>query len=96
MNIHADIDVGDQVPAREAFEPLALDKSIYGAKNDVATLEVFGGVLPLVRNSDDVGMRLKSANKALGDGDLQRLACRRSSWRSPRSKGPRPAIDVKK
>ena len=74
VNVHADVDIRNEVTARETLELLALNKTIYGADDDVTTLKMLRCVLPFIRNTDDTGVRLKSANKPGGYRNLHRRA----------------------
>src|SRR5665213_20870 len=67
MHIHSDIDVRNEVPAREALKLLALYEGIHGANDDIAALQFIGGVVPGVAYRDDTRLLLKALNQTLGN-----------------------------
>ena len=67
MNVHTDVDIGNQVAARKTFELLALGEAVYGAHDDVAGLQLVGHILPSLLHGKDPGAWLQAPDHAPGD-----------------------------
>ena len=70
VHVHADVDIGDEMTARETLELLALLEPVDRANDDVAALEIVGRVAPVGLHGDDPGLRVKPADQTLGDRHL--------------------------
>ncbi len=71
MYVHTEVDIGNQIPTREAFELVSFTKRVQGTDDYVRRLQRFSGLLPLLANSDDPRPRVQASNYPRPDTDLR-------------------------
>ena len=71
MYVHAEVDIGNQIPTSETLKLVSFTKRVQGADDNVRRPQRFGGLLPPLVDSDDPRPRVQAPDDPRPDTDFR-------------------------